>query len=353
MRYKEILINIIIVGLIFILASCTETVYDNRPHNDILKSDLKIVSEKNLIGENSILIDLLIDKNINLNELSDLYYSKHNESLFLLFRNGSVVEIKNDQEFEVLIRATGSGPGEMRHAESFKVTEKNIYILDYNLNKILIYDIYGNHEKDVIIAKGVGRSFEVLESGNILILNYSRIDNVLFYVFDESGTVIDNFGKNDFVHQIVDNVDGIPTLKVNKSNNSKDFIISSEATGEAIIFDMSNNTTREEFSIQFGPEWERIYEIEKEAHQNGIYGYFNKINGIDFFSNNDMLVSWGGPISDKITIAMIFDSNGVFKNRIFGTHNIKNMADLISIKNDSTFYMYSWGDDFLGSVQIK
>lgn len=353
MLFNRPTLVIIIVCLFFTLCHCSKAENDNRLHLDLDKNFYELVTDNNIIDGDSRFIDFLVKNKININELSDILYNSNNDSLLLLFRNGFIVEYHDNENYDVIIQSSGSGPGEMRFAETFKIKDSKLYVLDFNLNKIIIFDLEGNHEKDIIIPKGVGRSFEIIDGDKILIINYSKFENGLFFVIDNEGNINERLGVNNVIHPIQNIVEGIPTFKINKNPHKDEIILSSEGTGESFIFDLNDNRITGEFSIQFGPEWERIVEAEKQAHQEGLNGYFNKIQDVDFLPNSDIFVSWGGPFDGRNTVGMIFDSNGFFKKRILGNEIVKNMPDFLSIKNDSTFFIYSWADDYLGEVQLK
>ena len=342
------------IGLMIIFFQCSETENAYQPSYESKEGDKKIYKEINFFEEDSYLYNSLIENNTSLKYLSDFEVNKDNNSLLLLFRRGTVIELFDDKTM-LLINSSGSGPGEMQFATKIKIRNSKIYILDRNLNKILKFDLNGKFIKDIVINSGLSRSFEISEDENIMIVNSIPFGlNPLVHVFDETGKQTDEIGTNKIIQPILEMTEHIPAFLINKNKINDDLVLTSILTGKSFIINLINEKVKAKFSIDNGPEWEAMVRFEKETKINAnVNGFFRKIENVDFFSNGDILVSWGGPYKKTRTISVIFDSNGHFKNRIFGNKTLHFRPTLLSIQNDSTFWIYSRNNSFLGKAFIK
>ncbi len=318
------------------------------PHDDV--PAIYISSQDNLLSEESDLTKFLLDNRLNTRNISDIEYDDLSEKLYVLFRYGSLISISQDDQYEVLVNATGRGPGEMVNAENLKISENGIQVFDMNLNKVLTFSRSGQHVRDVVLKIGVGRSFGILKDANILAVNYSPAESYLFFEYDTSGNLTNKLGDGRYVQSILKKVNRIPSLMIDVDKSRKNIVLSSEGTGEAFIYNVEKDSTVSSFSIQNGPEWDAVVEAEKEADD---FGYFSKIEDIDFFPNGDIYVSWGGIYNEKRTIGMIFDKEGKFKYRIFSDGVMRNMPAYVSVVDDTSMYIYSWADNYLGKININ
>lgn len=342
-----------VIGIFFLFVGCEkyeqlDIPVTNMPHDDV--PAIYISSQENLLNEESDLTKFLLENRLNTRNISDIVYDDFSKNLYVLFRHGCLISVSQNRKFEVVVNTTGRGPGEMVDAETLKISDEGIHIFDINLNKILTFSRSGKNLRDVVLTVGVGRSFGILDDGSIVTVNYSPFESHLFFEYDSSGTLTNKLGDGRFVQSILKKVNRIPSLNIDVDNSRKNIILSSEGTGEAFIYNVERDTLVSSFSIQNGPEWDAVIEAEKKADD---IGYFSKIEDIDIFPNGDIYVSWGGIYNEKRTVGMIFSNNGSFKYRIFSDGVMRNMPASVSVVDDTSMYVYSWADNYLGKININ
>ncbi len=292
MSFYKLYIRLCVIGIFFLFCTCDK--YEqlnipvtNMPHNDV--PEIYISSQENLLKEESDLTKFLLNNRLNTRNISDIEYDESSEKLYLLFRYGSLISISQDHRYNVVVNATGRGPGEMINAESLKISDEGIHILDMNLNKILTFRRSGLHVRDIILNVGVGRSFGILKDEKIVAVNYSPAESHLFFEYDTNGNLTNKLGDGEFVQSILKKVNRIPSLMIDVDKSKKNIVLSSEGTAEVFIYNVEKDSVFSSFSTQNGPEWDAVIEAEKEADD---LGYFSKIEDIDIFPNGDIYISW-------------------------------------------------------------
>ncbi len=50
---------------------------------------------------------------------------------------------------------------------------------------------------------------------------------------------------------------------------------------------------------------------------------------------------------------MKFDKSGMFKYRVFGDERVRNMPANVTVLDDTSMYVFSWADNYLGKIDIN
>lgn len=113
---------------------------------------------------------------------------------------------KSELELHQIIRIThGRGPGEMLSLQGLAVNDETLLLTDMNLQKILLFDLNGTFEKEVVTDFFMF-GHNQFRSDGLMILFSNPLDftgNPLFFLVNTDGQRVDTFGdisEQDFNH---------------------------------------------------------------------------------------------------------------------------------------------------------
>lgn len=178
-------------------------------------------------------------------------------------------------------------------------------------------------------------AFEVTSDGNIIIPNLypPRFGGALFLLFNEKGRIIERFGNNNIVQEDFKESGMRSSVKLLLSNKGQ-LVLTFYIPGTFYVYDLSQKKLSHSFSIQRGQEWRGSFEREENMK-----GYPIRIRDVCITSEGDMLVGWGGPFKDEISIGMRFSSEGEFLGRIFSNEQLAYVPSHMVLENDSTLWV--------------
>ncbi|NGP90079.1 6-bladed beta-propeller [Fodinibius halophilus] len=347
---KKISYLIYFLITIILFCQCQTTEY-REPVNTFHQGDRVIKGSVNFLADTTQFTSFLIENSLSTRDLDDI--AVDDKSALLLFSSGHLVRLNNNGSPKMLIDAQGRGPGEFLFPNVIKVRNGKIFILDFEQSKIAKFDLLGNHLSDIRLRLGLANDFEILPDSSIVILNDvpQRYEGNLFIVFNQNGKKIDAFGNNKILQPILNKTDHIPFFSMNLFQ-SKNIILTSGLTGKSFLFSLRKKEKLSEFSIQQGPEWEKMQEDEKIMQKTSNLGksFTEKVRDINYLQNGTIIKSWGGPFKGKKTVGMMFNKRGHFAGRIFGNTWLQHPPNSLAVENDSTIWVYSQGDELLSRV---
>lgn len=313
------------------------TYYSDGEYHD---TDLQVSPGKNLLGDETPLISYGQKRGFFLerfNRLHDMAILTDTTNLFLIEQETDHI-IKLDSNGRPLwtFRSHGRGPGEFTWPSSMKIRNDSLYIFDIQQRKISLYNLDGEFIQDIIPQPVASyKDFEITPEGNIIIPNLypQNYKGALFLIFNDEGEKIGQFGKNSIVQDDMKASGNIPAAELDLSTEGR-LILSFNMTGALYVYDFPGRKLLHSIKVRKGPEWEVAVERTKKSR-----GYPQWINDVCITSTGDVLIAFGGPFKDNITVGMRFSAEGEFLGRIFGNEQLQNVPSQMVLENDSTLWV--------------
>lgn len=339
------MLRILIIIIITIFMGCGNKENNNKPDNLFHTGDktIKIVNE--YLQEDSALSSVLFNNNISLTDAIDIAVVPKDSALFILNWQGDIVKINSRGEFLFSIQPQGQGPGELMRATEIKVRGEILYIADLDQNKIATYTLDGIPVYDILFTDLKLHTFEFYENGEIVLPNPVKEihGGKMFHVYDKKGNKVRSFGDNSILHRGRDLYETPPDFRLNKTPVGN-LVFTIIVTGEFYLFDGKSGEFLKKFSIQNGPEWEESMAMQEIAAQSKFgAGFPLRVENVNVDSEGNVIITWGNEFRGEETIAMIFDSTGTFKGRVFADTQglIPFTPTIMKLENDSTAWFYS------------
>ncbi len=339
---KLLLINLTLLTLFF---SCDQNPqYEKKqPGNKAMAGDMILADSENLLDDETKLSRYIEETESVFSRLDKIEFDKNSKTVFLLSTQGEIIKIDQHGNPLLKIKTHGKGPGEMTLPMEIKVRNNKLYVLDNGSNKVLIFDLFGKWEKDVVFHDLLALTFEVDSSGLIIIPKIffqKESSEPLFIFFNEQGQVVREISKNSYIDEDVVATPMRPILSMTPNSN---LLLTFKIQGRFYLFNL-NGELLQTFSIQGGPEWTQSEEQEKELAKDPILGghsWPHRVVDISFNSCGNIFASWGGKFRGRNSIIMIYDREGHFIGRLFGNDQFPYPPTCFTLENDSIAWLHS------------
>lgn len=295
---KKILIKIILVHLI-VLWSCSGT--DNNKSIKELNIDISKLEKMDKFYPTISayeFITLQEDSLIKLGEIHKIIF--YNDKIYISdVRKAKGVFIYN-KEGTLLstINSVGRGSGEYTNIRDFNIDTltNDIYILDPQLRKILIYDSKGVFLRDIkldFIASNfiITGKYLIFDKFNMMERDKNEIVNNNLLICDRTGKILNGFLPIDEVLSSY-SMGPINGLKEN-SNSTISYL--PPISSHIYNYDVSQNQLVNQLYIDFGIEWPSKSFFKSKQHPARIVNLMNEKKLINFlnYSENDNFMCLG------------------------------------------------------------
>lgn len=291
---KKIQIKIISV-LLIVLWSCTSTTNNTIEELRIDISKVKKLDEFYLTISDYEFISLQEDSLIKLGEINKITFYNDNiyisdatkaKSIFIYNKEGTLLST---------INRLGHGIGEYTNIGDFDIDKltNNIYILDPQLRKILIYDREGIFLRDIkldFIAKSfkITGKYLIFDKFNMMERPQNKAINNNLLICDRKGKILNGFLPidKDLSSYSMGAMNGL------KENSNGIISYLPPLSSHIYKYDISQDKIVKQFQIDFGNEWPSKSFFMGKQHPLRIIKLMKEKNLINFlnYSENDNFI---------------------------------------------------------------
>lgn len=146
-------------------------------------------------------IPLEVNDSIQFGKIDDLIITENHIFLFDRQYFKGVLIFERDGKYKACIKAMGRGPGEYTRVPDFDIRPNNdeIIIKDWGIGKLCIYDVNGNHKKDIKLGD---RYSDVTYNEPYYYLCNTLKQGIPLSIADEEGRVIKVLLEDNEVYRI-------------------------------------------------------------------------------------------------------------------------------------------------------
>jgi hypothetical protein len=325
---------------ITIVLACSgdPSVSERRPTNRFMKDDMEIVSSRKVSLPGNDLAEHA-DEQLNLDLVRNITCDPEAESLYLLNRENEIYKLDRQGRLKAKIARSGRGPGEMELPLLLKYRNHKLYVLDYNNNKILVFDKSEHWLQDIALHFGSVFAFEVTSNDEIILPQITPVKgskDPLFLFIGHDSRVLRKTSSNEYIE--ADFVKSFPQPLLFLSPDNC-IVLALKAEGCFYKFTMDGRFLFKS-DICGGQEWEDS--IREDIEFNKTYpSVLLRLNDMFFGKNGTIYAAWGGKFKDRNTMALMYDRNGTFIGRVFQTAFFPCDISAYTLANDSTFWIFN------------
>jgi len=324
------------------------------PGYDALVGDMILADAKHFLSNESKLSRYIEETESVFSRLDKIEFDKNSKSVFLLSTFGEIIKIDQHGNPLLKIEVHGQGPGEMTLPMDIKIRNNKLYVLDNGNNKVLIFDLFGKWEKDVVFHDLLALTFEVDSLGLIIIpkiILQKDSSEPLFICFNEQGQVVREISKNSYIDEDVVSIPTRPILSMTPNSN---LLLTLKVQGRFYLFNLKGELLQI-FSIQSGPEWSQSIEREEDMAKHSKYGkgWPHRVVNVAFNSCGNIFATWGGKFKGRNSIVMIYDHEGNFIGRLFGNDKFPYPPTCFTLENDSIAWLFGSHAYLLARCKIQ
>jgi len=321
-----------------------------RPNDRFMKDDMEIVSCRDILLLNDTIKS--IDP-LSFQSLREIAIQANSKYLFLLSKNGEVFKVDKFGKLIYKISNYGQGPGEMSLPIMLKHRNGKLYVLDRGNRKIVIFSDSGKWIEDITLGGNSAESFEVNSDDEIIVPQIIPIEGSqepLFQVLDHKGSIIRKYSNNRYINE--DFVAAYPRPALFITPDDCIFLVlrihgtfyKFSKTGELIF----------KSDICGGQEWDESIDAEIAFQKSlNVSSHQLRLNDLFFGENGNIYASWGGKFKSKQTLAIIYNSRGMFIGRVFQNNLFANIPTLYTLSGDSSFWIYNDDENRLAECTIR